>query len=143
MLSFDRKGASASIGQSDQWVGIVDDDDAVRCSLQRVLRMEGMCVETFASGEAFLERIERGTPSCLVLDVRLGEFTGFDLQDRLLERGDGPPIIFITAHDEIPAIRLDRVAGTVGYLRKPFDMAALIALVRPWLRESAPKAAAG
>jgi len=115
----------------------------VRGSLQRVLRVEGMCVETFSSGQEFLARIDRGAPSCLVLDVRLGEFTGFDLQDALLARGDVPPIIFITAHDEIPAFRLEPRAGTAGYLRKPFDMAALIALVRPWLRESATQAATG
>jgi two-component system, LuxR family, response regulator FixJ len=140
VLSFVQEGTSTSIGQSDRWVGIVDDDDAVRGSLRRVLRMEGMCVEVFASGEEFLERIERGAPSCLVLDVRLGTFTGFDLQDALLARGEVPPIIFITAHDEIPSARLHPSAGTAGYLRKPFDMAALIALVRPWLRESARRA---
>ena len=84
MLPFAIGSASASASQSERWVGIVDDDDAVRSSLKRVLRMEGMCVETFASGEEFLERITRGVPSCLVLDVRLGAFTGFDLQDRLV-----------------------------------------------------------
>ncbi len=115
VLPFDQEAASTSASQSERWVGIVDDDDAVRSSLKRVLRMEGMCVETFASGEEFLERITRG---------------------------EVPPIIFITAHDEIPAARLDPCAGTAGYLRKPFDMAALIALVRPWLRESATQGVA-
>ena len=128
---------------SEPWVAIVDDDVAVRCSLQRVLRMEGMCVETFGAGEEFLARIERGTPVCLVLDVHLGAFTGFDLQDRLRALGKVPPIILITAHDEIPGSRLAPAAGTVGYLRKPFDMAALIALVRPWLWERATERAAG
>jgi FixJ family two-component response regulator len=142
VLSFAQEGPLAAIDRSDRWVGIVDDDDAVRGSLKRVLRMEGMCVETFASGEEFLARITRGAPSCLVLDVRLGAFTGFDLQDALLARGKVPPIIFITAHDEIPAFRLDACAGTAGYLRKPFDMAALIALVRPCLRESATQGVA-
>jgi FixJ family two-component response regulator len=142
-LAFDQDRTSSPTGQSERWVGIVDDDDAVRCSLQRVLRMEGMRVETFASGEAFLERMPRGAPNCLVLDVRLGAFTGFDLQDRLVASGEVPPIIFITAHDEIPAARLDPCAGTAGYLRKPFDMAALISLVRPWLRESATQGAVG
>lgn len=142
MLSFDQDRAS-STSQSEHWVGIVDDDEAVRSSLRRVLRMEGMCVETFASGGEFLERIMRGLPSCLVLDVRLGEFTGFDLQDALLARGEVPPIIFITAHDEIPAARRDPCSGTAGYLRKPFDVAALVALVRPLLRERATQRAVG
>ena len=142
MLAFDQDRAS-SASQSERWVGIVDDDEAVRSSLRRVLRMEGMCVETFASGEEFLERTMRGLPSCLVLDVRLGEFTGFDLQDSLLARGEVPPIIFITAHDEIPAARREPCAGTAGYLRKPFDVAALVSLVRPLLRERATHGVVG
>jgi FixJ family two-component response regulator len=142
VLAFDHDRASSTC-QSERWVGIVDDDEAVRASLKRVLRMEGLCVETFASGKEFLERITRGVPSCLVLDVRLGEFTGFDLQDALLARGEVPPIVFITAHDEIPASRRDPCAGTAGYLRKPFDVAALIALVRPLLRERATQGAVG
>ena len=143
VFSLDRERASRVTCSSEPWVAIVDDDVAVRSSLQRVLRMEGMCVETFGAGEEFLARIERGTPVCLVLDVRLGAFTGFDLQDRLLARGEVPPIIFIPSHDEIPASRLAPAAGTVGYLRKPFDMAALISLVRPWLWQSATERAAG
>ncbi len=143
MFSLDRERASRATCSSEPWVAIVDDDIAVRCSLQRVLRMEGMCVEAFGTPEEFLVRIARDAPVCLVLDVRLGAGSGFDLQDRLLALGDVPPIIFITAHDEIPASRLASTAGTVGYLRKPFDMAALIALVRPWLWQSATERAAG
>ena len=143
MFSLDRERTSRVTCSSEPWVAIVDDDIAVRSSLQRVLRMEGMCVETFGAGEEFLARLERGSPVCLVLDVRLGAFTGFDLQDRLRALGEVPPIIFITAHDEIPAARLASAAGTVGYLRKPFDIAALIALVRPWLWQNAPERAAG
>jgi len=78
-----------------------------------------------------------------VLDVRLGAFTGFDLQDSLVARGEVPPIIFITAHDEIPAARRDPCSGTAGYLRKPFDVAALVALVRPLLRERATHGVVG
>jgi FixJ family two-component response regulator len=143
VFSVDHERTSQSTCTTDPWVAIVDDDIAVRSSLRRVLRMQGMSVETFGAAEEFLTRIARGAPVCLVLDVRLGALTGFDLQDRLLALGDVPPIIFITAHDEIPANRLASTAGTVGYLRKPFDMAALISLVRPWLWQSAAERAAG
>jgi FixJ family two-component response regulator len=122
--------------QSVRWVGIVDDDASIRCSLTRVMRIEGIAVETFASAEEFLARIVHGIPECLVLDVHLGELSGFDLQDRLTSRGDAPPIIFITAHDEIPSARLSSRTGATGYLRKPFETAALIALIRPFFLES-------
>ncbi|MFL5520071.1 MAG: response regulator transcription factor [Gemmatimonadales bacterium] len=133
MSSRDRDPTSGSTGQSQRWVGIVDDDASIRRSLSRVLRLEGVCVETFASAEEFLARIALGAPQCLVLDVHLGALSGFDLQDRLTSEGAAPPIIFITAHGEIPSGRLAPHTGASGYLRKPFDTAALVALVRPFL----------
>lgn len=137
MLSSQQAAMSRSTGQ-DFWVAIVDDDASIRCSLGRIFQCDGIRVETFASAEDFLERTSTGEPQCIVLDVHLGQLSGFDLQDRLVARGDAPPIIFITAHDEIPSARLERRAGACGYLRKPFDTEALIALVRPFLcRETA------
>ena len=137
MLS-EKAATSRSTDQTEPWVCIVDDDASIRCSLARVFRVDGIRVETFASAEEFLARPIRGDPQCIVLDVHLGALSGFDLQDRLAESGFVPPIIFITAHDEIPTSRLARRAGACGYLRKPFDTDALIALVRPLLtRETA------
>jgi FixJ family two-component response regulator len=122
---------------SQYWVGIVDDDDSIRRSLARVFRGKGIRVETFASAEEYLHRTACGEPRCIVLDVHLGELSGFELQDLLEAQGDAPPIIFVTAHDEIPASRLTRGTAVCGYLRKPFDTDALIALVRPHLRREA------
>jgi FixJ family two-component response regulator len=113
-----------------KWVGVVDDDASIRCSLARVFRGNGIRVETFRSAEEYLERTVPGEPQCIVLDVHLGALSGFDLQDRLLSNGAAPPIIFITAHDDIPATRLAPRGGAAGYLRKPFDTDALVALVR-------------
>jgi len=113
----------------ERWVGVVDDEPSLRGSLARVLRLQGIRVETFASGEEFLLRLERGEPDCLVLDVHLGGLSGFEVQDILRARGTPPPIIFITAHDEIPSSRLCAAAGPCGYLRKPFDVNALITRV--------------
>jgi FixJ family two-component response regulator len=115
------------------WVGVVDDDPSIRCSLARVFRGNGIRVETFTSVEDYLERTVAGEPLCLVLDVHLGKLSGFDLQDRLASEGTPPPIIFITAHAEIPSARLARRAGACGYLRKPFDTARLVALVRRYV----------
>ena len=138
MLSSEQAATSRSTGQTEPWVAIVDDDASIRCSLARVFRVDGVRVESFATAEEFLERTIEGDPQCIVLDVHLGDLSGFDLQDRLAANGMVPPIIFITAHDEIPSSRLARRAGAYGYLRKPFDTDALIALVRPLLtRETA------
>jgi FixJ family two-component response regulator len=133
VLLSEQAATSRSTGQTQPWVAIVDDDASIRSSLARVFRCDGIRVETFGAAEEFLERTIPGNPQCIVLDVHLGELTGFELQDRLAARGDAPPIIFITAHDEIPSSRLARRAGACGYLRKPFDTDALIALVRPFL----------
>lgn len=121
-----------------RWVGVVDDDASIRCSLARVFRGNGIRVETFGSVEEYLQRIVAGEPHCIVLDIHLGELSGFELQDRLACQGSATPIIFITAHDEIPLARLAQCAGVCGYLRKPFDTDALVALVRGYLRRESP-----
>ncbi|HEY2379255.1 MAG TPA: response regulator [Gemmatimonadaceae bacterium] len=133
MLSSEKVAMSRSTAQSEAWVAVVDDDASIRCSLARVFRVGGIHVETFASAEEFLECTTADEPRCIVLDVHLGALSGFELQDRLTELGWSTPIIFITAHEEIPSSRLERRAGACGYLRKPFDTDALLALVRPFL----------
>ena len=118
------------VPQSQQWVAIVDDDESIRTSLSRMLRINGFQVRTFCSAEDYLSRPESDEPSCMVLDVHLGRMSGFDLQDRLCEEGRAPPTIFITALAEIPSSQLESRSGTCGYLRKPFDTGALLDLVR-------------
>ena len=141
MLSSQQVAASPLPSQAEPWVGIIDDDPSIRCSLARVFRVDGIRVYTFGSAEEFLDRTVPGEPQCIVLDVHLGALSGFDLQDRLTLLGYSTPIIFITAHEEIPSSRLARRAGACGFLRKPFDTEALIALVRPFLcREMATDA---
>jgi FixJ family two-component response regulator len=133
VLSSQQLAVVRSPNGTEPWVAIVDDDPSIRSSLARVFRVDGIRVEAFASAEEFLERTALGEPQCIVLDVHLGRLSGFELQDRLTTLGSSTPIIFITAHEEIPSSRLARRAGACGYLRKPFDTEALIALVRPFL----------
>lgn len=116
------------------WVGIVDDDAALRTALARALRCNGICVKTFGSAEEFLHHAG-GPPDCIVLDIHLGGLSGFQLQDLLTARGDAPPIVFMTAHDDVPSERF-RSKPACGYLRKPFETRTLIALLRPHLRFS-------
>jgi FixJ family two-component response regulator len=118
------------------WVGIIDDDVSVRVALSRVFRTYDIDVETFGSADEYLSRATLTTPACIVLDVHLGASSGFDLQEFLVSLGYAPPIIFISADDDIPAVRCSRFAGTSGYLRKPFDTDLLIGLVRPHLSAS-------
>ena len=116
--------------QREHWVGIIDDDVSIRRSLARVLRSRGIRVETFGSADDYLCRAGHGEPSCIVLDVHLGKSSGFELQDRLACEGKAPPIIWITAHEGIPAARRARGDSKCGFLRKPFDTDVLLTLVR-------------
>jgi len=122
-----------STTQHGAWVGIVDDDASLRIALARALRGNGIRAETFASAEEFLRRAVAGDPECLVLDIHLTGLSGFDLRDLLASRGGAPPIIFITAHDDMLSQQA-HACGASGYLRKPFETTALVALVRPHLR---------
>jgi FixJ family two-component response regulator len=107
-------------------VSIVDDDASLLRAVGRLLRAAGFSVEGFASGEEFLETEHRVPPRCLVLDVRLSGMSGFELHERLVAAGSPPPVIFITAYDDIATRERARRAGAVQYLRKPFEEAALI-----------------
>ena len=122
-----------------RWVAIVDDDPSVRAALARVLRTAGIGVETFASAHEYLSATMDREPMCLVLDVHLGGMTGFDLHDRLIAAGSHVPVVFITAHDEVPTEELERRAGPDGYLRKPFDGDQLLALLRRIAHANTPR----
>lgn len=112
------------------WIAIVDDDDSIRRSLARACRVHDIDATTFESAEEFLSSVSAAEPRCMVLDVNLGGMSGFALQDRLVARGRTIPIIFMTAMNDIASTQLERRSGPNGYLRKPFDMKALMALVQ-------------
>jgi len=102
-------------------IAIVDDDLSVRRSLQRLIRSAGWNAESFASAQEFLARPGPGTPSFLVLDLRLPGLSGLDLQKRMAEIGLEIPIVFLTGHGNIPASVQAMKAGAVEFLTKPFD----------------------
>src|SRR5690349_17906932 len=122
----------------DSWVGVVDDNASLRIALARALRANGLLVKAFASAEEFLERRDDSEPACLVLDIHLGGMSGFDLRDRLVANGAAVPIIFITGHDDVLTEHA-RSRSACGYLRKPFDTAVLVALLRPHLVSQAAR----
>ena len=121
-----------SMRPATTWVGIVDDDPSIRRALARALRIHGIVARAFGSAEEYLSRTPDEEPSCLVLDVRLGGMTGFELRDHLCANGSPPPIIFAAAMDEIPRPLLERMTGLHGFVRKPYETGALVALVREY-----------
>jgi FixJ family two-component response regulator len=100
-------------------MAIVDDDDALRNSLDNLLRSVGFRVQGFASAEAFLQANHAPETACLILDVRLPGMNGLELQRQLVAAHWGMPIIFVTAYadDDVRARAL--AAGAVAFLSKP------------------------
>jgi FixJ family two-component response regulator len=113
-------------------VGIVDDDLSIRRALARAFQAHGFVIRAFSSAEEYLNRTPNDAPSCLVLDVRLGGMTGFELAEHLCADGAPPPIIFIAAMDEIPSPLRERLSGLHAFLRKPFETDALLTLAREY-----------
>ena len=105
--------------ESQAVVFVVDDDASVREALQRLVRSAGLRVEAFASAEEFLNRARTEGPCCLVLDVRLPELSGLDLQRRMVDTNNEMPIVFITGHGDIPTTVRAMKAGAVEFLTKP------------------------
>ena len=111
-------------------VCIVDDDASLRRSLRNLLMSVGFRVETFSSGEAFLEGLDRDRIGCLVLDVRMDGMSGVDVLRRLAVTGAAIPAIMLTAHSDDETRRRSLEAGAVAFLEKPVRSDALLAAVR-------------
>jgi len=101
-------------------VFVVDDDISIRESLELLIRHEGWHVETFMSGQEFLDRPREFAPSFLVLDISLPGLNGLELQKRVVVERPDMPIIFITGHGDIPMTVRAMKAGAVEFLTKPF-----------------------
>jgi FixJ family two-component response regulator len=116
--------------RADGTVIIIDDDQGVRDALGRLFRSVGLSVETFSSAPDFLQSALPAAASCLVLDLRLPELSGADLQDELAKRDIRIPIIFITGHGDVPTSVKAMKAGAVDFLTKPLLNEDLLAAVR-------------
>jgi FixJ family two-component response regulator len=103
----------------DAMVYVVDDDDLVRRGLESLIKSVGLNVATFASAREFVETEPPSVPSCLVLDVRLPGLSGLDLQRQLTAMNIRVPIIFITAHGDIPMTVRAMKEGALEFLTKP------------------------
>ena len=108
-------------------VFVVDDDHSVRRGLERLLKLRGYRVESFASAEEFLLEKITAPVACLVLDVNLPGLNGLDLQNFLAQQGILLPIVFITGHGDIPTAVRAVKSGAISYLTKPFGEMELVA----------------
>src|SRR5262245_13205256 len=105
--------------KADPVVFIVDDDTDVQEGLQALLGSIGLRSEAFQSTQEFLGHQRTGGPSCLILDVRLRETNGIDFQRQLASLNINIPVIFISAHGDVPMTVKAMQGGAVGFLTKP------------------------
>lgn len=106
--------------RAESRVFIVEDDPSMRNALKNLLRSVGLDSQSYTSAQEFLDAEKPDVPSCLILDVRLPGMSGLDLQKELANAGNQVPVIFITAHGDIPMSVRAMKAGAVEFLPKPF-----------------------
>ena len=106
-------------------VAIVDDDASVRQSSDRLIRSFGYRTQIFASGREFLSSVASGNATCVLLDMRMPEMDGLEIQRALAERGARTPIVFLTGRASEEEERRARTAGAVAFLRKPVNQTSL------------------
>lgn len=123
--------------QPEPIVYVIDDDDAVRQSLEFLLKTAGVSVRGFDSAKAFLVVLPAIKSGCIITDVRMPEITGIDLLRHLKESGLDIPVIVITGHGDISLAVEAMKIGAVDFLEKPFDDDLLLAAVRSALNTEA------
>ena len=126
--------------QPDPAIYVIDDDDAVRQSLEFLLRTAGITARGFESAKAFLENLPQISSGCIITDVRMPEMSGIDLLRRIKELGVDIPAIVITGHGDIALAVEAMKLGAVDFLEKPFDDDQLLAAVRVALTRRADAA---
>jgi len=121
-------------------VFIIDDDAGMRQAVQDLVESVGLRAESFSTGQEFLTKQRTDDPCCLVLDVRLPQMSGLDFQQQLSEIGLRIPIVFITAHGDIPMSVRALKSGAVEFLTKPFrDQDLLDAIQQALQRDRAAR----
>ncbi|MDP1654297.1 MAG: response regulator transcription factor [Rhodocyclaceae bacterium] len=114
---------------TNQLVYIVDDDEAMRDSLQWLLESQGFAVTAYASAEDFLAACRDGMAGCIVLDVRMPGMSGLELYEQLNARQCALPVIFITGHGDVPMAVSALKKGAVDFIEKPFSDKDMLRLI--------------
>jgi two-component system response regulator FixJ len=123
---------------ADPVIHIIDDDEAMRDSLEYLLDAASMAARTYASADEFLAQIGTLDPGCIVTDVRMPGMSGLELVRALAGRGVSHPVIVITAHGDVAMAVEAMRAGAIDFLEKPFDDEALLSAIR-FALSNAPK----
>ena len=125
------------MSHTEQTVYIVEDDEAVRDSLSLLLQSEGLPVSAYDRGSRFLADWRPDMTGCVVLDIRMPEMDGMELQEALVERGSDLPIIFVTGHGDVPLAVEAMRKGAVDFIEKPYHEEQLLEKIRGALSENA------
>lgn len=107
-------------------IHVVDDEEAIRRSASFMLKTSGFDVQTWPSGVAFLKEARNAASGCILLDVRMPEMDGLEVQQALIESGIAMPVIVLTGHGDISIAVRAMKAGAVDFLEKPFEKARLL-----------------
>ncbi len=126
--------------QPEPIIYVIDDDEAVRQSLEFLLKTAGMTARGFDSAKSFLEVLPQIESGCIVTDVRMPDITGIDLLRKLKELAIDVPVIVITGHGDIALAVEAMKIGAVDFLEKPFDDDTLLDAVRSSLSRNADAA---
>lgn len=111
-------------------VFVVDDDEALRQSLTRLMESVGLPVETYPDAEAFLDNYDSARPGCLVLDIRMPGMNGLALQDKLAQGRVRMPVIIISAHGDVDKAVRAMKSGAVDFIKKPYKGELLLERIR-------------
>jgi FixJ family two-component response regulator len=117
-------------------VYVVDDDEAVRDSLQWLLEGKDYRVRCFDSAETFLNRYDPKEVACLIVDIRMAGMSGLELQDKLIEKNSPLPVVFITGHGDVPMAVDTMKKGAMDFIQKPFKEDELVPLVELMLEKA-------
>ncbi|ARR53409.1 DNA-binding response regulator [Rhizorhabdus wittichii DC-6] len=110
-------------------VHIIDDEDAVRRAASFMLKTSGFTVESWSSGVAFMKEVRHVDQGCILLDVRMPDMDGLEVQQALIEKGVTLPVIILTGHGDVTIAVRAMKAGAVDFLEKPFEKAVLLASI--------------
>jgi FixJ family two-component response regulator len=127
---------SSSDADGTPTVFIVDNDRSARESLVDLIRISGWRAEAFGSARGFLERPHLPVPSCVVLDLRLPDLSGLELQRRIVADRSEMPIIFLTGYSDVPIAVQAMKAGAIEFFMKPFDDETLLTAIDRALKAS-------
>jgi two-component system response regulator TtrR len=108
---------------------VVDDDEAIRTLWGWLMESNGIAVRTFASAVEFIDAYTPDSPGCLVLDLRLPGMSGLELQQHLKKQGVDIPIVFVTAHADVPTAVTALKGGAVDLIQKPFSYREVLTVI--------------